>query len=145
MAAHTTKHVQTLATFNKEANSKIKILLVDDQPELAKVTAMLLQIHGFQVQTCHSGAACIRIAEDTNPDIILLDIGMPVMDGYAVCDYIRRQYWGKHLIIFALTGYDEDSYNQRSWHECFDERLIKPVSHEVLAATVNKHVLKKTA
>lgn len=106
---------------------------------------MLLEMHGFKVQTCNSGVECIRIAEQTMPDVIMLDIGMPVMDGYSVCEHIRNQRWGKDLIIFALTGYEEEFYKQRSRMGHFDEHLVKPVAHKDLAEKVIRHVSERSA
>ncbi|TLU95167.1 response regulator, partial [Dyadobacter sediminis] len=98
-----------MAVVDKISNSYHKILIVDDNLDLASVTGMLLNFLGFQVQTCNTGKDCIRLAQQMQPDVILLDIDMPIMNGYQVCEHIRNQSWGRYLSIIAYTGRDSPS------------------------------------
>lgn len=78
--------------------TKYKVLLVDDDKDLLEITTRFLQLLGFQVQSCNSGQVCIEIAQINNPDVILLDIEMPGMDGFTTCEYIREQSWGQQAL-----------------------------------------------
>jgi CheY-like chemotaxis protein len=116
--------------------TKHKVLLVDDNEDLLEITTKFLQLLGFQVQSCNNGQKCIEIAQISNPDVILLDIEMPGMDGFATCEYIRKQSWGKNLPIIALTGYDKEDFNQRYENAGFNRHVTKPVDWQELSSII---------
>lgn len=91
---------------------------------------------GFQAIVCYSGSKCIEIAETARPDIILLDIEMPVMDGYATCEYIRKQEWGKEMPVVAFTSLDPDFYGNRIVVAGFDNYLVKPARPEEITSVI---------
>ncbi|WP_353723036.1 response regulator [Dyadobacter sp. 676] len=110
----------------------LKILVVDDNQDAAFVNGALLRHSGFQVQTCNSVKGGILIAEQAKPDVILLDIDMPEMDGFQVCRHIRDQAWGRDLAIIAFTGRDLLSEETEFRLAGFDKHLFKPANKEEL-------------
>jgi CheY-like chemotaxis protein len=109
-----------------------RILIVDDSEDGAESLSMLLQLAGHETHMAHDGRAAIEAAERLRPDAILLDIGLPIMNGYEVCSHIRRQPWGKSLVLVALTGWGQEEDRHRSREAGFDAHMVKPVDHDLL-------------
>jgi len=109
-----------------------RILIVDDSEDGAESLAMLLRLAGHDTYKAHDGQEAITEAERLRPDAVLLDIGLPIMNGYEVCRHIRREPWGKHLTIVALTGWDQEEDRHRSREAGFDAHMVKPVDHDEL-------------
>lgn len=104
-----------------------RILVVDDNTDVASTLSLLLTLRGYEVHTRHSGRAAIDAIEALQPTTILMDIGMPELDGYATCRLIRQRPQGRQLIVIALTGYGQEEDRQRTWEAGFDAHLVKPV------------------
>lgn len=121
-----------------EASSEIvataprRILVVDDNRDSAMSLALLLKMTGNDVQTAHDGLEALQKAENYQPDLILLDIGLPKLNGYAACRQIREQPWGKDITIVALTGWGQEEDRRKSKEAGFDSHLVKPVDHAAL-------------
>jgi two-component system CheB/CheR fusion protein len=111
-----------------------RILVVDDNADSAMTLAMLLELTGNQARTAHDGPAAVEVAASFRPDVVLLDIGLPKMNGYDVCRAIRESPWGKEMTIVALTGWGQDDFRRRSQEAGFDGHLVKPVELKVLTA-----------
>ena len=109
-----------------------RILIVDDDEDGAESLAMLLAFGGHDTHQAHDGLQAIEAAERLRPDVILLDIGLPVLNGYEVCRRIRREAWGKNIVMVALTGWGQDEDRHRSSEAGFDAHMVKPVDHDVL-------------
>jgi PAS domain S-box-containing protein len=109
-----------------------RILIVDDSEDGAESLAMLLQLGGHETHKAHDGRAAIEAAERLRPDAVLLDIGLPIMNGYEVCSHIRKQPWGKDLLLVALTGWGQEEDRHRSREAGFDAHIVKPVDHDLL-------------
>ncbi|MBC7443327.1 MAG: response regulator, partial [Ramlibacter sp.] len=107
--------------------SRRRILVVDDNQDAAISLAMLLQIMGNETETAFDGLEALEVAAGFRPDVALLDIGMPRLDGYEVCRQIRQQAWGKSMVLFALTGWGQEEDQRRSLAAGFDAHLVKPV------------------
>jgi signal transduction histidine kinase/ActR/RegA family two-component response regulator len=103
-----------------------RILVVDDNVDAAQSLAMLLRLRGHDVQTAFGGSEALLAAKNNEPDLVFLDIGMPVMDGYEVARRLRAQF-GSELMIIALTGWGTDQDRQRSREAGFDQHMTKPV------------------
>ncbi|HZZ76870.1 MAG TPA: PAS domain S-box protein [Gemmataceae bacterium] len=120
--------------------SSARVLIVDDNADAARSLAMLLKIAGNETHLAHDGLAAIDAAESLHPDLILLDIGLPKLNGLDTCRRIRQQPWGKHTVIVALTGWGQEADRQQSRQAGFDHHLVKPVKYEdlmsVLAASL---------
>lgn len=113
-------------------STRHRILVVDDNRDAASSMAMMLQMMGNDVCTAHDGLAGIEAAETFVPDLILLDIGMPKLNGYDTCRRIREQPWGKNVVIVALTGWGQDEDKQRSQEAGFNSHVVKPVDPATL-------------
>ena len=107
-----------------------RILIVDDNYDGADSLAMLLEEVGHETHKAHDGVEALDVAERVRPDAVLLDIGLPKLNGYEVCQRIRERPWGEELVIVALTGWGQEEDRQRSLDAGFDTHLVKPVDHE---------------
>jgi PAS domain S-box-containing protein len=109
-----------------------RILVVDDNTDAASSLARLLEITGNETQTAHDGLQALEAAEKFRPDVVLLDIGLPRLNGYDACRHIREQPWSKGMVLVALTGWGQDEDRRKSEEAGFDYHLIKPVDYAVL-------------
>ncbi len=110
-----------------------RILVVDDNRDSARSLAMLLKFLGNKTQMAFDGLEAVEVAAKFLPEIVLLDIGMPRLNGYDACRKIREQPWGKSMVLVALTGWGEDEARQKSKDAGFDGHIVKPVDHAILA------------
>jgi PAS domain S-box-containing protein len=109
-----------------------RILIVDDSEDGAESLAMLLQFFGHETFKAHDGVEAIEAAERQRPDVVLLDIGLPRLNGYEVCARIRKEPWGKDLVLVALTGWGQEEDRHRSKEAGFDAHMVKPVDYDAL-------------
>ena len=109
-----------------------RILVADDNRDNLESLALLLEHHGNEVRTACDGLRAVSEAEAFHPDVVLLDVGMPNLNGYEACRRIREQSWGKEMFLIALTGWGNDEDRQRSREAGFDTHLVKPVDYDVL-------------
>ena len=93
---------------------------------------MLLQLGGHETHKAHDGLEAIEAAERLRPDAVLLDIGLPRLNGYEVCRRIRKEPWGKDMVLVALTGWGQEEDRQRSREAGFNAHMVKPVDHDAL-------------
>lgn len=111
--------------------SKIRrILVVDDNVDSAETMAEILKLWGHEVQTAHDGPGALEAARAHQPDAILLDLGLPVMDGYETARRLRKEGLGRLLV--AVTGFGAAEDRRRTAEAGFDTHLVKPVSPEAL-------------
>lgn len=104
-----------------------RILIVDDNLDSALSLSMMIRLKGHDTQTAHDGLAAVQVAEQYRPEIVLLDIGLPKMNGYDACRCIREQPWSRGMIIVAVTGWGQDEDRRRSSEAGFDRHLVKPI------------------
>ncbi len=109
-----------------------RILVVDDNRDAAASLAMLLRMEGNDTRTAHDGLEALESAEEFRPDIVLLDLGMPRLNGYDAARRIREQTWGGRMILVAVTGWGESDDRVRSREAGFDHHLVKPVEPRAL-------------
>lgn len=109
------------------AVTRRRILVVDDHSDAAESLSELLELTGHDVHTVHDGLAALDAAESLRPDAVLLDIGLPGMSGYDIARQIRRQPWGRRLLLVALTGWGQAKDRRRSREAGFDRHLVKPI------------------
>ena len=125
------------------SDSQSKILLVDDEVDILEFISYNLEKEGYKVYTAQNGAEAIKVAEKTLPDLIILDVMMPEMDGIAACEEIRRIPALQHTMIAFLTARGED-YSQIAGFEAgADDYITKPIRPKVLISRV-KALLKRT-
>jgi PAS domain S-box-containing protein len=120
-----------------------RILVVDDNKDSADSLAMLLQLTGHEVFVAHDGHSALVAVELRRPDVVLLDIGLPSLNGHDVCRWIRQQPWGKTTVIIALTGWGQEEDRRRSQEAGFDGHLVKPVDHGHLLALLESLIRPK--
>jgi CheY-like chemotaxis protein len=88
---------------------------------------MLLRVTGNEPRTAYDGAEAVAVAGEFRPDVVLLDIGLPKLNGYEVARRIRQEGWGKGMVLIALTGWGQDEDRRRSREAGFDSHMVKPV------------------
>jgi PAS domain S-box-containing protein len=115
-----------------------RVLVVDDNDDAAKGLARLLSMKGYEVQVAHDGPSAIALARLHIPDIILLDLGMPGMDGYQVATELRRAGCFKETVLIALTGYGDEDHFRRSRAAGFRHHLVKPVDFDQLTSLLSR-------
>jgi CheY-like chemotaxis protein len=109
------------------AADRRRILVVDDNRDSATSLAILLKFKGNETQTAHDGLEALDVAAAFRPDVILLDIGMPNLNGYDACQRIREQPWGRDVVLVAVTGWGQDEDKKRSRDCGFNFHMVKPV------------------
>lgn len=109
------------------AVSTRRLLIVDDLKDTADSLAMLLSMKGYDVYTAYDGEEAIAAAAKLRPEVVLLDIGMPKLNGYDACRHIRAQPWGERMFIVALTGWGQDDDRRATEEAGFDHHMVKPV------------------
>jgi len=110
-----------------------RILVADDNPDARESLAALLALSGHEVYRAQDGSDALESAERHRPQVALLDIGMPLVNGYEVARKIRDQPWGRGMVLVALTGWGQASDRRQSQEAGFDSHLTKPVDPDVLA------------
>jgi len=111
-----------------------RVLVVDDNEDAADSLALVLRLAGHDVQVCHDAALVMSAAEAFQPEVVLLDIGLPSMDGYEVARRLRARPDLNPMLLVALTGYGQDEDLRRSRQAGFDHHLVKPADPEALTA-----------
>lgn len=122
-----TPTAESAAVKNQTASRQKRILVVDDNQDSAQSMAMLLEMMGHDVRTAFDGLEAVEKAEQFQPNLILMDIGMPRLDGREATRRIRAQPWGESMMIIALTGWGQESDRLASRHAGCDGHLVKPV------------------
>lgn len=107
--------------------AKRRVLVVDDNQDSAASMAMLVRVLGAETRTACDGEQAIVVAAEFRPELVFLDIGLPGIDGYEAARRIRREPWGKAIVLAALTGWGNDDDKQRSLDAGFDHHLLKPL------------------
>lgn len=128
----------------KQSGEAWRVLVVDDNIDSADSIAMLLQLSRHQVRVAYSARKALETAAEYQPDIALLDIGLPEMNGYELARRMRQQSELKDMKLIAVTGYGQDSDRQRSQEAGFDYHLVKPVDSEKLEELL-ANLMKQTA
>lgn len=116
---------------------RFKILVVDDNHDSALSLAMMLSIMGHETRTAHDGESAVHAAETFLPEVVLLDIGLPKLNGYDAAREMRSKPWADDVTLIALTGWGGETDRQRAHEAGFDRHLTKPVEPDVLEALLN--------
>ena len=110
----------------------VRVLVVDDNVDAAQTLHEFLGHIGHDSAVAHDGAAALELARAFHPQVALLDIGLPVMDGYELARRLRAQHDGAPLRLIALTGYGQEDDRARSQEAGFDHHLVKPIALDAL-------------
>jgi CheY-like chemotaxis protein len=123
-----------------EPSRACRILVVDDNQDGADLMAVLLRLQGHAVEVAHDGVSALTRAAAFDPDIVLLDIGLPGMNGYAVARKLRESHSGRPHCLIAMTGYGTDEDRQRTVEAGFDHHIVKPIEPAELNALLTRSV-----
>jgi PAS domain S-box-containing protein len=121
------------APAQKHPSGKSRVLVVDDNHDAARSLAMLLKIMGNEVATAHDGMEAVQVASTFQPRVVLLDIGMPKMNGYEVARRIREAPWGQGMTLIAVTGWGQEEDKRRAYEAGFNHHLTKPIGAAAIA------------
>ncbi len=114
------------------ARRVLRILVVDDNRDAATSLTMLLEQGGNEMHTAYDGLEAVEAAATFRPDVVLLDLGLPKMDGYEAARRIREQPWGKTMVLVALTGWNQDEDRRKTTAAGFNGHMVKPVDQAAL-------------
>ncbi len=109
-----------------------RVLVADDNADAAESLALLLTLMGNEVRTAADGLEAVQIAEEFRPDVAVLDIGMPRLDGNGAARRIRAEPWGRDMALVALTGWGQEEDRRRTAEAGFDLHLTKPIDPSAL-------------
>jgi CheY-like chemotaxis protein len=115
-----------------------RLLVVDDNQDAAETVALVLRDMGYEVRMAHDGLAALAMLDDFVPDLAMLDIGLPSMDGYELAARLQADERMKPIPLIALTGYGAESDLVRATEAGFRERLVKPVETQRLLQTIRR-------
>ena len=115
----------------------LKVLVVDDNESSALTLTWAMELFGYEVRTCFDGKTAVEVAHEFRPEVVLLDIGMPVMDGFEVCRKLRSDTSLCGTRVVAQTGWGDPETRRRTAEAGFDEHLTKPVNLEKLKALLD--------
>ena len=118
---------------DSRAARPLRVLVVDDNEDLARGLAKLLEIHGHHVRVAYDGPSGVDQAKEWHPEIVLLDIGLPGMDGFQVASLLRQNEGTRNAVIIAISGYGQEEDRNRSKQAGFDHHLVKPINSDELA------------
>ena len=122
----------------------LRILCADDNRDTADTLVILLEIAGLEAAACYDGTSALAAAEATHPDVLILDLHMPGLNGDEVGRRVREQAWGRGAVLVALTGLPEEEARRRTARAGFDLHLSKPVDPAALALTVMDLVILRS-
>lgn len=121
-----------------------RVLVADDNADITTTIAMLLELEGYHVKVAITGAETLAIAEEFSPHVILLDIKMPGMDGYEICQRIKSYAWGASICVIAQSGLSSSGDRERALGAGFSAYLAKPYSPDELHTTI-RNILADTS
>jgi CheY-like chemotaxis protein len=115
----------------------MNILVVDDNHDAASSPAMLVNILGHHSRTAHGGVQAVELCNSCLPDLVLMDLQMPLMDGFEACRRIRSLPGGTYVTVIAVSGLDGEESRRRTSAACFNEHLAKPYDPERLVELIS--------
>ena len=145
LLAPTQREAKVALEPGQHTGRSLHVLVVEDNVDAADTLSMLLRLYGHEVQLARTGPTALQMAAASRPDVVLLDIGLPGMDGYQVAQRLREKPELKNVMLCALTGYTpSEADNQRRQQTGFDHYFVKPVNLETLLELF-KTVVKQPA
>jgi CheY-like chemotaxis protein len=117
---------------------KRRVLVADDNEDAGESLAMLLRLDGHEVHVANNGTDAVALFDRVNPDVAILDIGMPGLSGYDVAVHIRLRETGRHVMLIAVTGWGQETDKARANEAGFDHHFTKPVEPEALSTLLAK-------
>ncbi|HZU34598.1 MAG TPA: response regulator, partial [Gemmataceae bacterium] len=124
------------ASSARPAGQQRRVLIIEDNRDAADMLRLVLESQGHEVRSAYNGPDGVRLANEWQPEVVLCDIGLPGLDGYAVAATLRRQPATAQARLVAITGYGGEENRRRALQAGFDQHLTKPVSPEQLQETL---------
>lgn len=118
--------------------ARLRVLVVEDHADTADSMAVLLSLYGHEVRVARDGPAALGMARAFSPDVVLLDIGLPGMDGWRVAEQLRQHPAAQRPLLIALTGHGQEADRRRSQEAGIDLHLLKPVDPEQLCGLLSR-------
>jgi CheY-like chemotaxis protein len=118
--------------------ARLRLLVVDDNRDSVDSLSALLRLMGNDVHMAYDGVEAVHAAHTFRPDVVLLDVGLPLRNGYDAARLIRGESWGRDMVLIALTGWGQEQDRKRSREAGFDHHLVKPVDPKVLMTLVSE-------
>jgi CheY-like chemotaxis protein len=115
-----------------------RVLIVDDNVDTARLTGRLLKSLGYEVRLCHDGGEAIEAAREFRPEVVLLDIGLPGLNGFEVARQLREEACCLDSLIIGISGYGDHQARERARESGFDHHLVKPVDIEAVTKLVSR-------
>ncbi len=131
-AASVPEEIHAAPIETNDGNARRKILVVDDNRDSAMSLSLLLELDGHDVRRAYDGIEALEIADDFRPEVTLLDIGMPRLDGYGAARELRRRDWARESLLVALTGWGQQEDKRLAREAGFDHHMVKPVDPDAL-------------
>ena len=132
LPAEAEPHTADVSPAAAAASGARRVLVVDDSHDAAESLAMLLEFEGHETHQAHDGADAVTAAERVRPDVVLMDISLPILNGYEACRRIRAHSWGEAMVLVAITGWGQEDDREQSRNAGFDRHLVKPIDHDEL-------------
>ncbi|CAA9431624.1 MAG: Multidomain signal transduction protein including CheB-like methylesterase, CheR-like methyltransferase and BaeS-like histidine kinase, partial [uncultured Ramlibacter sp.] len=120
----------------ESGGARLKVVVVDDNKDAAATLATLLEMMGHSVRHVHDGDAAVHAAAEFDPKVVLLDIGMPKLNGYEACRRIRLAPGGRDRVLVAVTGWGQPEDQRRSHEAGFDHHLVKPIEPAAIESLI---------
>jgi CheY-like chemotaxis protein len=117
-----------------------RVLVVDDNVDAALTLAEAVRLDGHEVHVAHDGASALELSRSFVPEVVLLDIGLPGIDGYEVVRHLRERPETRGALIVALTGFGQETDRQRALAAGFDDHLVKPVDLETVTTVLRRRL-----
>lgn len=128
-----------------EHQQPLRVLIADDNEDAADMLATLLGMKGHEVCVAHDGLEAVNSAVEFHPDVALLDIGMPELNGHEVAAKIRHELAGESVMLVAITGWGQEGASEAKSFAGFDHHLVKPIDFEQLSACLREQQRQKQA
>lgn len=116
-----------------------RVLVVDDNKDAARMLSLTIKLLGSEVLMAHDGHEAVRIAAEARPNVVVMDLGMPGMNGYEAARHLRAEPWGRKLLLIALTGWGQEEDRHRTQAAGFDHHLVKPLEPATLQKLLSEH------
>ena len=123
----------------------VRILIADDDEDSRTSLAQLLQLLGHRTYTARNGVEAVALADEVRPDVVILDLGMPHLDGWSAARALRRRAWADGLILYALTGWSQPQALDETREAGFDAHFAKPAAFDALVRDLHQRVLQRLA
>ena len=137
IAADVEASIRAIGVRDELPVSRLRILVVDDNRDSVDSLSTLLRLMGNDVHSAYDGVEAVNAAHTYKPDVILLDVGLPLRNGYEAARLIRGEPWGRNMVLIALTGWGMEQDRKQSREAGFDHHLVKPVDPKALMSIIS--------